>query len=138
MNRFPNGLVRDQAGSSAIEMALALPILTTMLYGIFTIGQLFEADASMQHALGEGARYATLCLTPTSAGVCTVPTNTQISDVVTAKLFGPASGITPVVVTDTTAKTKTITLTYTTTPSFLFFSGPTVTMTRSKVAYYAT
>jgi len=135
--RIGGKLIRDDRGASVIEFALAVPVLTSMIYGIFTLGQLFEADASMQHALGEGARYATLCLNPTAAGVCTVPTDTQISDKITTKLFGPAAGLTPDIQTDTTAKTKTITLTYSTTPTFAFFTGPTVTMTRSKVVHYA-
>lgn len=130
-------LARDDTGAGALEFALAVPVLTMMIYGIFTLGQLFEADAGMQHALGEGARYATLCLNPTAAGVCTVPTDTQITNKVTAKLFGPVASLTPSISTDTTAKTKTISLTYSTTPSFLFFNGPTVSMTRSKVVYYA-
>ena len=128
---------RNERGASAIEFALAAPIIIAMIYGIFTLGQLFEADAGMQHGLGEGARYATLCLNPTSAGVCTVPTDTQITNKVTSKLYGPASNLTPMITTDTTAKTKTISLTYTTTPSFLFFNAPAVSMTRSKVVYYA-
>jgi Flp pilus assembly protein TadG len=134
--RITNRIARDERGASAIEFALAAPILVTMIYGIFTLGQLFEADAGMQHGLGEGARYATLCLSPTAAGVCTVPTDTQITNKVTSKLYGPASNLTPTITTDTTAKTKTISLTYTTTPSFLFFNGPVVSMTRSKVVYY--
>jgi Flp pilus assembly protein TadG len=136
MKRLLSRLARDSSGASAIEMALALPVLTSMIYGIFTLGQMFEAQASVEHALGEGARYATLCLNPTSAGVCTVPTDTQITTKVTSKLFGPASGITPTITTDTAAKSKTISLTYTTTPNFIFFHGPTVTMTRSRVVYY--
>jgi Flp pilus assembly protein TadG len=135
--RIGRKILRDETGASAIEFAIAVPVLTSMIYGIFTLGQLFEADASMQHALGEGARYATLCLNPTAAGVCTVPTDTQITNKVTAKLFGPAGGLTPTITTDTTNKTKTITLTYTTTPTFAFFTAPSVTMTRSKVVYYA-
>ena len=130
-------LSRNEDGASALEFALAVPVLVSMIYGIFTLGQLFEADASMQHGLGEGARYATLCLNPTAAGVCTVPNDTQITNKVTAKLYGPTRNLTPDIQTDTTAKTKTITLTYTTTPFFLFFSAPPVTLTRSKVVYYA-
>jgi Flp pilus assembly protein TadG len=136
MNPFTK-LARDESGVGALEFALAVPVLTLMIYGIFTLGQLFEADAGMQHGLGEGARYATLCLNPTSTGVCTVPTDTQITNKVTSKLYGPARNLTPTIATDTTAKTKTISLTYTTTPSFLFFNGPAVSMTRSKVVYYA-
>ena len=70
-------LRRDEEGAAAIEFAIAVPILVTMLYGIFQVGLLFQANAGMQHALGEGARYATLCLSPTSTG-CTVPTDANI------------------------------------------------------------
>ena len=136
MRRLLSRLAGDRGGASAIELALALPVLTSMLYGIFTVGQLFEADAGVQHALGEGARYATLCLTPAADGTCTVPTDTQITNKITPKLFGPSHGLTPTITTDTTAKTKTISLTYTVTPYFLFFNGPRITMTRSRVVYY--
>jgi Flp pilus assembly protein TadG len=130
-------LACNEAGSSALEFALAVPVLISMIYGIFTFGQLFEADAAMQSALGEGARYATLCLNPTSSGTCTAPTDSQISTVVTSNLYGPAHSLTPTFSTDTTNKTKTITLTYTTQLNFLFFQSPNITMTRKKTAYYA-
>jgi Flp pilus assembly protein TadG len=137
MIRHVKQLAKAENGASALEFSLAVPVLVMFIYGIFSFGQILEADAGMQHALGEGARYATLCLNPTSAG-CTVPTNTQISSRVTTKLFGPASAVTPTVSTDTTNQTKTISLTYSQQMNFLFFTGPTVTFTRSKTVYYAT
>jgi Flp pilus assembly protein TadG len=129
-------LVDSEKGVGAMEFAISVPILVSFIYGIFSFGQILEADAGMQHALGEGARYATLCLNPTSGG-CTNPTDTQITSKVTSKLFGAASAATPTITTDTTNKTKTITLTYSQAMNFLFFTGPTVTFTRSKVVYYA-
>lgn len=129
-------LCKSDEGASAIEFAIAAPVLILFIYGMFAFGQILEADAGMQNALGQGARYATLCLNPTSAG-CTVPTDTQITTKVTGGLFGPASGITPTITTDATNKTKTISLTYSQPMYFLFFTGPTVTFTRSKVVYYA-
>jgi Flp pilus assembly protein TadG len=129
-------LRQAQDGASAIEFAIAAPVLVMFIYGTFAFGQILEADAGMQHALGQGARYATLCLNPTSTG-CTVPTDTQITTKVTGALFGPASSTTPTITTDATNKTKTITLTYSQPMYFLFFTGPTVTFTRSKVVYYA-
>ena len=39
-----------------------------MIYGIFKVGLLFHANAGIQHALGEGARYATVCI-PSPTGV---------------------------------------------------------------------
>lgn len=129
-------LRQSEDGAGAIEFAIAAPILIMFIYGTFAFGQILEADAGMQHALGQGARYATLCLSPTSTG-CTVPTDTAITTKVTSALFGPASSITPTITTDTTAKTKTISLTYSQAMNFLFFTGPTVTFTRTKVVYYA-
>jgi Flp pilus assembly protein TadG len=130
---------RDERGAAALEMALALPPLVTMIYGIFTLGQVFEAQAGMQHALGEGARYGTLCLSMSSSG-CTLPTDDQIKAKVNSKLFGMASGTFDTPAVDSTTATsgyKTITVTYHQTMNFLLFTGPTVTLTRSKRVYLA-
>jgi Flp pilus assembly protein TadG len=120
----------NERGAAAIELALSFPILILMIYGIFTLGQLFEASAGMQHALGEAARYATLYPTPT---------DTQIAAKVTAKKFGTSRGTlsTPAITTDAAGGYKTISLTYSQPTDFLFFDGPTVTLTRSKRVYVA-
>jgi Flp pilus assembly protein TadG len=134
---------RDEQGVAIIEMALSLPILITMIYGIFTLGQLFEANAGMQHALGEGARYGTLCTSLSVSGtttMCTLPSDTEIRDTITSKLFGTASGTfdTPTVDSSTSPSGyKTITVTYHQTMNFLLFTGPTITATRSKRVYLA-
>jgi len=130
---------RNEQGAAAIEMAIALPVLVSMIYGIFTLGQLFEANAGMQHALGEGARYGTLCLSMTSSG-CTLPTDDQIRTRVNDKLFGTTNGTfdTPTVDSTTAANGyKTITVTYHQTMQFAFFTGPTIDLTRSKRVYLA-
>jgi Flp pilus assembly protein TadG len=137
MTRAWKRLFAAEDGAGAIEMAIAAPVLVMFIYGIFSFGQILEADAGMQNALGQGARYATLCLNPSSTGSCTTPTDAQITDKVTRALFGPATGTTPTITTDTTNKAKTITLTYSQQMNFLFFTGPTVSFTRSKVVYYA-
>ena len=132
-------LQRNEQGAAAIEMAIALPVLVSMIYGIFTLGQLFEANAGMQHALGEGARYGTLCLSMTSTG-CTLPTDDQIRTRVNDKLFGTTNGTfdTPTVDSTTAASGyKTITVTYHQTMQFAFFTGPTIDLTRSKRVYLA-
>ncbi|HEX6661437.1 MAG TPA: TadE/TadG family type IV pilus assembly protein [Sphingomicrobium sp.] len=140
MTRFLHILGRNERGASIIEFAISVPVLTLFVYGIFVIGQLFEANAGMQHALGEGARYATLCLNPSSVTGCSVPTDTAIQTKVSNGLFGTQSGSwgTPTISTSTANKTKTITVTYSQQMQFLFFTGPTVTLTRSKVVNYAT
>lgn len=131
---------RDEQGAAIIEMALSLPILIVMIYGIFTLGQLFEANAGMQHALGEGARYGNLCLSMSGTGTCTIPTDTQLSTKVNSKLFGTRNGTfdAPTVDSSTVASGyKTITVTYHQTMNFLLFTGPSITLTRSKRVYVA-
>ena len=131
---------RDEQGAAIIEMALSLPILVVMIYGIFVLGQLFEANAGMQHALGEGARYGNLCLNMSGTGSCTLPTNDQLIAKVNSKLFGTTNGTFDTPVVDSSAAAsgyKTITVTYHQTMNFLLFTGPTVTLTRSKRVYLA-
>ena len=72
-----------QRGAATVEFAIAVPVLVVMLYGIFQVGLIFQANAGMQHALGEGARLATLC-TP-SGSTCTSPTDAAIVAKMTAK-----------------------------------------------------
>jgi hypothetical protein len=54
-----------------------------------------------------------------------------------AKLFGPVGGTFNVQdpVDDASTNFKTLTVTYTRTMDFLFFTGPVITLTRSKVVY---
>jgi Flp pilus assembly protein TadG len=132
-------LCRDERGVAAIEMAIALPVLVTMIYGVFQLGNLFEANAGMQHALGEGARFGNLCLS-VSNGACTLPTGTAIGEKVNSKLFGTKSGTwdTPLVTTSTASSGYvTVAVTYHQSLNFLFFRGPTIDVTRSKRVYLA-
>ena len=83
-------LRRNERGAAAIEMAIALPVLLVMIYGIFQVGLVFQANAGMQHALGEGARYATLCV-PTANG-CNSPADSAVVTKMQSKLFGTNIG----------------------------------------------
>lgn len=124
-------LRRDQRGSSAIEFAIAVPVLVAFLYGIFSVSLLFQANAGVQHALGEAARYATIFPTPT---------DTQIQTMITDSDFGLGGGTldTPVIDNSEIADGyKTISLTYHRAVPLLFINGPTVTITRSKRVYVA-
>lgn len=126
-------LLRDDRGAGAVEFALSAPILITLIYGIFEFSQLYEANAGMQHALGEGARFATLCV-PTGTG-CNAETNDDIKAKMNAKLFGPVGGTFTVQDVVDGTSSKTLTVTYTRTMNFLFFTGPAITLTRSKLVY---
>ena len=131
---------RDERGAAAIEMAIAVPILALFLWGIFQIGIAFQASAGMQHALGEGARAATLCI-PTSSG-CNAPTDASVVTKMQSKLFGSNIGAfgTPTVTTPLAATCvfcRDLTVTYTVTPNYLFFNGPAISLTRTKRVYIA-
>jgi Flp pilus assembly protein TadG len=129
-------LRRDEQGAAVVELAIALPVLVTLIYGIFEFSQLYEANAGMQHALGEGARVATLCIpNADAASGCDNPSNTTIVNRMNAKLFGPYGGSFNVQTPTGTTGYKTLTITSTRTMNFLFFTGPTITLTRSKQVY---
>ena len=49
---------RDERGVAVIEMALALPALIVLIWGIAQLGMVYRAMSGIQHALGEGARLA--------------------------------------------------------------------------------
>jgi hypothetical protein len=133
-------LRKNERGAAAIEMAIAVPVLTAFLYGIFEIGVACEAIAGMQHGLGEGARYATLCLNPVPNGTevsCTIPTDDQIKTVINNKVFGTGMGtFSPPTVTDGTGY-KDLSVTFSMPMNFLFFTGPTITLTQTKRVYSA-
>jgi len=125
-------LKRDDRGAAAIEMALALPILVSMIYGLFQVGLLYQANAGMQHALGEGARLATLYERYTSNNV---PTDAAIKSRMTTKLFGKGDGAFTVADPVTGSGYKDLSITYSKKMNFIFFNGPTITLTRTKRAY---
>ena len=125
-------LRRDDRGAAAIEMAIALPVLIAMIYGLFQVGLLYQANAGMQHALGEGARVATLYERYTSNNV---PTDAAIKSRMTSKLFGKGDGAFTVNDPVTGTGYKDLSITYTKKMNFLFFNGPTITLNRSKRAY---
>ena len=127
-------LAANRDGMAAVEFAVAFPVLILMIWGIFQVALLYRANAGMQHALGEGARLATLWPTPSDS---------EIQAKITSHKFGlngsthGGTWSTPSITTDTTAKTKLISVTYSQPTDFLFFSGPSVSLTRSKLVYLA-
>lgn len=120
----------DQRGASAVEMALSLPILLTFIYGMMQVGMIMAADAGMQHALGEGARMATLYPTPTDAAI-----KTKISTKVFGNFIGNFVVSDPVTTSAGTTKYKLLQVDYTVTPNYLFFTGAPISLTRTKRVY---
>jgi Flp pilus assembly protein TadG len=143
----------DEQGTAATEMAIALPVLVMMIYGIFQMSVLFYANAGMQHALGEGARFATLYSTErtisvstTSGGATTTtskkvyyPSETAVKTLMSSKLFGPNDGT--FTISEPTYDASGfyyLHIRYVRPMDFLFFQGPTITLNRDKRVYLAT
>jgi Flp pilus assembly protein TadG len=134
-------LARDQRGAAAVEMAFAIPILIVMIWAFVQLAQVYRAVAGMQQALGEGARFATLCYSQSASG-CTAPTGTQIKAKINSSVYGIGPGTfvvsDPVSGTSGTAKYYDLTVSYSQPTNLLLFPGPTMALTRSKRVWIST
>jgi len=133
-------LIRNQEGAAAIEMAFALPILIVLIWMFVQLAQVYRAMAGIQQALGEGARYATLCLNPSAIG-CEVPTADQIKTKISDSVYGIGPG-TFTVATPTNGKSGTssyydLKVSYTQSTSLLLLPGPDINVSRSKRVWVA-
>jgi hypothetical protein len=133
-------LRRDDRGAAIVELAFALPILIVMIWMLIQLAQVYRAVAGMQQGLGEGARYATLCLNPSTTG-CSSPTADQIKNKINAQVYGVGPGTfsvtTPVSGTSGTSKYYDLTVNYTQPTSLLLLPGPTINVRRSKRVWIA-
>lgn len=70
---------RGDAGAAAVELALVLPILLLLVFGITEFARAFNAQVSLTHAAREGARIVALggssgdATTATLGALTTVP-----------------------------------------------------------------
>lgn len=67
---------RDR-GAAAVEIALVLPLLIAMLFGIIDVSRLFNAELQLSQAAREGARLASLRPNPTSTDLGDIRTRAQ-------------------------------------------------------------
>ncbi|MGN6156421.1 MAG: TadE/TadG family type IV pilus assembly protein [Sphingomicrobium sp.] len=129
---------RDDSGSAAMEFALAVPVLIMMIWGIFQIAMVLQADAGVQQALGEGARLATIYDTDTNSR----PSDSDISSAIVSAKFGVGNGTwhTPVIDDSNEAADGYIDISvqYDVPTDFLLFQGPDVTLSHSKRVYTQT
>ena len=132
-------LIRDRSGVSAIEFALAFPIFIQMIWMIFQAGFVFQAVSGMQHALGEGARYATIYPRPTKDAI-----KQRIYDRVygtsgvgTFTVADPTPGPNEMNGTATAATSLILSVKYEQATSLLIVPGPTISLTRTKQVWIA-
>jgi len=133
-------LFRNERGAAIVEMAFALPIFIVMIWAFVQLAQVYRAVAGIQQGLGEGARYATLCLSPTSTG-CSSPTASQIKAKINASVYGIGPGTftvaDPVSGNSGTSKYYDLQVSYSQPTSLLLFPGPTMSLSRSKRVWTA-
>jgi len=127
MRRLLSSLGRGNRGVSAVELALCLPIFLPLLMGIAQFGILFFANSGLAHAVGEGARLATIYPRPTDAQIIARMSDRRYG-LDPSKLSAPtiqhgdASGAHYVV----------ISMSYTTTLDFIFFQSPAITLDQNR------
>ena len=94
---------RSRRGQSLVEMAMVLPVLTLLTFGLVDFGRAYYFQVSITNAAREGARVAILnvytgpqtptCSTSNSYATCPVQSDTAIVQAVNNEL--QYSGITP-------------------------------------------
>lgn len=125
-------LATNDRGAAAIETAFALPILVMLLWMIVQLGLVFRAMSGIQHALGEGARAATLW---------PVPDPDDISERMEEAVYGIGPGtftvVDPVPGDADGSNFLDLQVTYTQPTDLLIVPGPTITVSRSKRVWVA-
>lgn len=125
-------LRRDERGAAVIETAFALPALIIMVWCVVQLGLVFRAMSGIQHALGEGARLAT---------IYPQPTDDAIHDKIEAVVYGIGPGTftieDPVPGTEDGSSYLDLEVSYTQKTDMLFLPGPTITVSRSKRVWVA-
>lgn len=123
---------RDDRGAAVIEMAFALPAMIIMMWAIVQLGLVFRAMSGIQHALGEGARLATLF---------PQPDNDDIHDRIEAAVYGIGPGTfeisDPVAGVEDGTVFLDLEVTYSQPTDLLFLPGPTINVSRSKRVWVA-
>lgn len=130
MMRHFKHLRTSQSGVAAVEFAMIMPVLLVVILGVLQLGILFSANAGLQTAVGEAARYATIYPTPTDA---------EIKARASSKKFaidsGRISDFTVVRGTSNTVNYVEVSMTYSVPLEFIFFEAPGVSLTEKRRAY---
>ncbi len=100
---------RGRAGQSLVEMAMVLPVLTFLTFGLVDFGRAYFFQVSITNAAREGARVGILniytgpqnpsCSSSNGWATCPVQTDTGISTAVSNELLYSGIGLAPTAVT---------------------------------------
>lgn len=123
-------LIQNECGASAVEFAFAVPVLLVLIIGIIQLGILFMANAGLQQAVEEGARFATIYPNPNDSAIIA-----RVND----KRFGlDAANVTGPSVTHGTSNGVSyvdVTMSYSAPLNFVFFETAPVTLSHTRRAY---
>ena len=125
-------LIRSERGAAVIEMAFALPILILFIWVIVQLGLVFRATSGIQHALGEGARLATVWPEPSADDI-----KARVEEAVYGIGPGDFEVPDPVPGTDCDDSCIDVTVNYTQDTDLLLFPGPTIEVSRTKRVWTA-
>ena len=123
-------LVRDERGAAAIEFVLAVPPFIILLMGALQMGIIACARTGLQHAVDEGARYASIYPTPSDAAII-------------AKVNAREFGLDPAYTNDPTITHGThyglpyteITMTYSRPLNFIVYQTPALSISYTRRSY---
>jgi Flp pilus assembly protein TadG len=128
--RSQTDFIQNERGASAVEFAIAVPVLLVLIIGIIQLGILFMANAGLQQAVEEGARFATIYPNPNDSAIIA-----RVND----KQFGlNAANVTGPSVTHGTSNGVSyvdVTMSYSAPLNFVFFETDPVTLSHTRRAY---
>lgn len=118
--------IRDERGAAAVELALVLPILIVLVFGIFQFSLAYNRQQGLHAAAREGARIASLPDT-TSAEIAT-----RVEDALAGVFDDPAdydTNVDPGPCEGRSGETVVVTVTADNTIDIPMFGSPSVTLT---------
>jgi Flp pilus assembly protein TadG len=95
---------RSDTGAAAVEMAIVLPLLLLLVFGIIDFGRMLNAQLTLSAAAREGARWAALGQTGVAA---------RVALAAPALTPAPSAAVTPCPASPAIGTNATVTVTYT-------------------------
>ena len=83
--------VRCNVGSSAVEFAIAAPILFALMFAVIEFGRAWWTKNSLEYAIERAARYAAVCSAncPSDGQVAAFAANQMYDQTISASVFQP-------------------------------------------------
>jgi Flp pilus assembly protein TadG len=103
---------RSTAGATAVEFAIAAPILFVLMFAVIEFGRAWWTKNALQYAIERAARYAVVC-----SAAC--PSDGQVATYAANQVYDQSINASAFVVTHPDANTSCINYNYTYSPWFV-------------------